>query len=693
MLQRRNAFLLLLGLLVVGIGAARADTVILRDGTTLKGKVIERPDGRIEVETKNGSRILERSEIADISHDGVAKVSTATADRVFLIDGRILVGNVTFSDDGKEIILSDDKRGESRFPRHLIKSIEFRTGHKPIGAEVAMVSTEEEAEKKWKAQIDVCIARLRDPRNNATPNDKDKADATKELLELGIFAINYVKAEIAKVGSDDPARPVLVKVLKVAELKTVVPAKVEASVPGICELLVEDDVERRIKVVNQASVECPDEVAPLLVHLIETDPSPKIKSICVGQLSILKRYDELAEVLKMREHGQWRLVAALELGEAGIYIGVPVLIEALKLDDPKFLDVRKLAIEKLKTWTGQGNLGYLPESEDKTERETAIARWEAWWKAEGETWAKGNSRLENAEVSDENKAKALDAWRGGNRTLSELQKKLEEATRTGAKVDDRDTSYAYESAAYLFKQAYDLDPTLSSARLSRAIILYQQLGQPGEAEGELKLVLSRFAPEKATYLRVLATTHLARICELQQRWSTAESYWRRVRLLDTDNIEARVGIGDAWLEQALQQPSANDRPKDAGASPEDEKHERERERQTRDEQLVHAVQAYKDALDAVDRKRKGLRDSVTELSGTDVEDFKQGQLLSRIREDNDSLVKRASEVWFRLGRAESARGNTKEALTDFKSARSLDPKNEKFVKAVEIWEKLALEKP
>jgi hypothetical protein len=94
----------------------------------------------------------------------------------------------------------------------------------------------------------------------------------------------------------------------------------------------------------------------------------------------------------------------------------------------------------------------------------------------------------------------------------------------------------------------------------------------------------------------------------------------------------------------------------------------------------------------VEKKQKALRDAVTDLgpASGEVEDFKTGRLLTRIREDRDSLVRKAAAVWFRLGRAESARPDgAKDALAAFKAARSLDPKNESYSKAAELWEKLA----
>lgn len=684
-MPNRRFLLALLGALAVG--PAWADTVILKDGTTLHGNVVELPDGRVQIETKHGnSRIVEKGDIAQWEKDtSGAAGPRAGLDTLYLVDGRILAGNVNWSDDGKELVLTNDKGAESRFPRELVKAIQPRKGKTvaPITPDTAPITTEEETEKKWTAQIEANLKKLTD----WSVDDKEKAKARKEIVELGVFALNYVKAQIAQVGSDDKTvRPVLEKVLKVAEFKQVVPAKVEEAMPGVCERLTEERVDARVKTIGEIATNCPEDCAPLLLHLIRTDNDPKVKSICVGHLSILKRYDELAQVLKMHEHGQWRLVAALELGEAGIYVGIPVLIEALKLDGPKFQDVRTLAIEKLKSWTKQGNLGYLPESDDKAERETAVTRWEDWWNTQGQLWAMKNAQVDVGQVSDADKQKALDAWRDGNKVVVELQKKLDEAAKTGVKLEPTAVSYEYERAAFLFKQAYDADPTLCTARLSRAIILYEQLGRPREAEGELKLVLSRFAPENAKYLRSLATTHLARIAELEANWKRAEICWIEVRVLDPDNLDAPVGIGDSHLERALFVESNG---VDPVTTVTEGRPNVPATNEKRDE-IQSAVIAYKDALKLVSKKERALTETVSELSGTgEIEDHQTGRYLMRVREDRETLEKRAAEIWFRLGRAESARGQVQEAFQAFKSAHNIDSKNERYAKAFGLWEKLA----
>ncbi|MEZ0227346.1 MAG: hypothetical protein ACAI25_01890 [Planctomycetota bacterium] len=688
---------LLLVAALVALGTpVLADTVYLRDGQKLTNvKVTERADGRFEIETKLGARVVERLDVTSIERDGETKKIESTDDILYLVDGRVLRGNVTFSDDGKEIALTNNKGAESRFPRELVKSITFRKG-KPVPAaampaQIAAVSTNEETEKKWAAQLDACIARLRDPLNQ---DPRDKKKARNEILDLGIFAVNYVRSEIAKVDSNDTVvRPVLEEVLKIAEFKAVVPAKVEEAMPGICEKLIEKDPLKRMEAINKIALDCPDDAAPLLLHLIKTDPAAKVKSICVGQLSMLKRYDELSQVLKMHEHGQWRLVAALELGDAGIYVGIPVLIEALKLDGAQFRDVRALSIEKLKAWTHQGNLGYLPEAEDKAERDASVGRWEAWWQAEGQNWAEKNSRIESATVSDGDKSKALDLWRDGNKVIADLQKKQDDAAKAGKPaLDSREISYAFETAAFIFKQSYDLDPTLSSARLSRAIILYEQLGRPREAEGELKLIVTRFAPENAKLLRAMATTHLARLAELESNWRRAENYWVEVRRLEPDSLDAYVGIGDSFLERALAVVRGEVEKEGEGKPNPPTPEDKQRLKSAAEDNLNRAVQAYKGGLEAVERKQKGLRDSVSDLgpASGEADDFKSSRLLMRIREDRDTLIKRAASIWFRLGRAESARPTgAKDALAAFKAARSLDPKDERYSKAAALWEKIS----
>src|SRR5262249_26567881 len=137
-----------------------------------------------------------------------------------------------------------------------------------------------------------------------------------------------------------------------------------------------------------------------------------------------------------------------------------------------------------------------------------------------------------SEISDADRAKAIDRWREGNKAVDDAEKKEKDAVANGSPLDPKQRTYAYELAAHLFKEATDLDPSLCSARLSRALVLYEQLHQPREAENELKLILSRFAPEDATYPRLLATYHLGRLAQLESEFRKAERYFEDAAHLD-----------------------------------------------------------------------------------------------------------------------------------------------------------------
>jgi tetratricopeptide (TPR) repeat protein len=699
--RRLRSTVTLAGLVAVALLAprlARGETIYLRDGRKVEGQVVERSDGKIEIVMKHGGLIVDRSDVVRV--EGASpKAAGSQIDTVYLTDERVVSGDVTISLETHEVIVSSAK-GESRFPRALVKAIKFRTGKTQVlevlpGPEVAPVGTlDDTTENQWRTKIDKCITILRSlPPPLSDYDDKDRAKARQDLFDMGVFAVPYVRATIAQIYSEDQTvRPVLLDVLRVAELKAVVPAQIEDLVPGICQRLIDEDEAKRVKALQEVTMADGDDAAPLLLYLIQKDPSPRVKANCVGQLAVLKKFEELGSVLKMQEHGQLRLVAAFELGDNGYFMGIPVIIEALKLDGPQFLDVRTTAINALRRYTGQGNLGYLPESDDKDERAVAVARWEAWWKTEGQTKLKQSDRTE---ISDQDRATALDRWRDGNKVLNELEKKEKEAADSKTKLDPKDLSYAYETAAYLFKQALDADPTLSSARLSRAIILYEQLGRSREAEGELKLVLNKYAADDAKFLRFLATTHLGRLAAMDgiatlssASWKKSESYYSEAAHLEPLTSDSWAGMGDSFLERALlvARGSANVAPVSTltPGSPLDD------DRLARERLLASAQANYKKALDVIDQRQHALSESASDLAGGgsgEVEDWKQGRLRNMIREDRDTLVKKAASVWFRLGRVELARQDKKEALAAFQAARSLDSSDPRYKDAAAFWER------
>ncbi|MBI3726577.1 hypothetical protein HY251_21845, partial [bacterium] len=400
---------------------------------------------------------------------------------------------------------------------------------------------------------------------------------------------------------------------------------------------------------------------------------------------------------------------------------------------------------KLKEYTGQGNLGYLPDEDDKTKRKESIVRWDTWWKAEGnaflqksdKVWAKG-------QIAPEDQKLALERWHDGNKALEDIAKKESDAQEKGVPLAAKERTEAYETAAYLFKQATEKDPTLVSARLSRAIILYEQLKQSKEAETELKAVVHRFAGE-AKYPKVIANFHLAKIYELRGDWKMASNFHKAAVSLDEAFLDGFIGQGDCALEQALAwipgSPAAggagggNGGPKEPREAPKDPPAEtpsdggdkkdekpivapdgtgkptppdpREDAIRARDKLLHEAMGAYRQALDVIAKKDEALRDAAGLTTGQsgEVEKFSQANLLATIRNSKESLTQAAASVYFRLGRVhlarcpdpkehpEKAREERSEAVANFQAARKLQPDEERYRKAVEFWEEAEKKEP
>lgn len=670
------------------------DTVYLRGGQMVKGKVIDR-GSTVVVEHKLGSIAFDRKDVIRIESDAKEELPAVPAaaedlDTVELQDGKVLRGRVTFSDDGKEIVIATKEIGEARHPVEIVKSIRFKGG-RPVGPD-GKTPVDDPGSKSLREAIDKHIASLREG------DEKAKTTARRELLELAPFAVQYLQSLIGK-ESDESMRALLSDVVKVRELKSVVTPSIEERVPRVYERLLERDAQKRTAAVHEIAGACPDDVLPLLLHLIKNDPAPSVRSACVGELAILKKFEELAAILRGTD-GPLRLAAAFNLGDNGIYAGIPVIIEALRLPDA---GLRELANERLRKYTDK-EFGFLP-SGDPAEREAAVKRWEEWWQKDGQELLKKSLKAwRETEISEEDRKTALDRWRDGNKLLEELDARergdaKEKDGSEKAALSEKDRTLELERAAYAFKQALDSDPTLTAARISRAIVLYEGLKRFREGEGELRLVLDRFAPPDATFPRKLAFYHLGRILQIQGDHARAQAKYEEAVRIDSDYIEAFVALGDLHLDRAFamgQGPS----PGGAGGGTPDKKSEGKPNPQPatpgepktlREQAVEDAIIAYRKAIAAVNRREEALVDVTKDLT-SDSPSFPQGKLVSTIRDDRETLEKRAAEVSFRLGRAYAARQDEKMALDAFRAARRLAPNEKRYSDAAALWESLAAPK-
>ncbi|MEZ6189342.1 MAG: HEAT repeat domain-containing protein [Planctomycetota bacterium] len=347
-------------------GAACADTVVLRSGHVLHGTVIDKGD-KILVEVKFGGVTIDRDDVLSIElSDGGDQAGARPAeDTLLLRNGRVLHGNVRFSKDGTEVILSGDK-GEVPYPRAAVSKILRRDG----STEIPGLTDDSEQGRELQASIKKLVADL------GSEDTLAKREAVRELLALGPFARDLL--EELKPEGGAPLLAFLTQLDRLEAMRKALPREAESEIPRLHERLVADEPSERQAAIKAVTLEFPDASAQLLLEVIRHDPDPTIRSYCVGQLGALRHFEELGQVLQI-EDGPLRLAAAFALGDAGIPAGVPILIEALRL---KSDEIRAVAAERLRDYTGQF-FGYRPQASSE-ERELAIQRWEKWWAANGD---------------------------------------------------------------------------------------------------------------------------------------------------------------------------------------------------------------------------------------------------------------------------------------------------------------------
>ncbi len=650
-------------LLVLGALAsvARADTVYLKDGRVLTGRVIDRGDDTVFLERALGGIPLRRVDILRIELDSGPAEEPLPHDLVVLQDGKVVRGDVRISPDGAEVIVSDGERGEVRHPRHTVSAIHWRDGRKEGGAPAA-------GNDPLHARIDRLLADLGKVDAEGAPDLQARASARSELLGLGLFAKGYL-ASLAETRPDE-VKPILADLERMDAIRRVLPGALEQRYPRLVEQLIAPEAAEREEVLRTLVMEEPAEVTALLLHLVKNDESPRIRALGVSQLASLRRFEALAEVLKLPD-GPLRLAAAFALGDAGIYAGVPVLIEALRIDD---LAIRSAAAEKLRQYTRQ-HFGFLPDA-PAAEREAAIAKWDAWWAANGLDLVRRSIRqaapgLEGARVSEEEAAQARARWDEANRLLAAADRGLDRPGAPATPEEARERGLRLERAQDLLRQALELDPSLSSARMTRAVLLYEDLSRHLEARQELNRLIERAKhdPGDPDAARKFANFHLGRIAMREEDWERAALRFTQSLQYDAQFVDAMIGQGDAYLGQAFSRELAK---------------QKERRAQTFDS----ARRAFENALAALAKQQEGLVDTVQELQRMPGKGFEESDVIQSVRRSQRVIASRQAEVHFRIGRIHAAVGQDELALRAYREAKKLDPDNADYGEAVRLWEQL-----
>ncbi|RMG18022.1 MAG: hypothetical protein D6731_03080 [Planctomycetota bacterium] len=660
--------LLLVPILLLAAGAARGDTVYLKDGRVLSGRVVDQGDRLFVEHPKYGGISVDREDVIRVDRDAADEPAKREADEVLLKDGRVVRGDVRLSPDGTQVIVAFGDRGEVRHPRTAVDTITWRDGRREKASQGLPEGGGTELERRVRRLVED-LAKVDE---TGAPDLRTRGAARKALIGLGVFARSYL--ETLEGEAAERVKPVLDVLDRLEALRRVLPGKVEKKHERIGERLISEDPSERMSALRLCVMEAPHRVGPLLLHVVKTDADPQIRAFCVSQMSALRKFEELAEVLRLPE-GPLRLAAAFALGDAGIYAGVPILIEALRLSDP---EIRRAAVHKLREYTGQ-TFGYLPGG-SKQQREAAIAKWSAWWNENGRDLVRKGIRevapnLEGARLTEEERQAARRLWAQAAEIIARDPARAEEPAASPKELAQR--RLQLERALDLLRRALDIDPSLSSARMTRAVLLYEELERMEEARAELHRIIDRadFDAGDPDEARKFAYYHLGQIALREQSYRKAILAFSQALSYDEDYLDALVGQADAYLGNAL-----DDRPGERLPTAK------------RLEALSSARVAFDRALETLERRSKELLETVRELDAKGTKTLEEGQVIQAVRRSRRVLELQKAAVHFKLGRLEAARQKDELALEHYRAAALLDPGNAEYEQARAFWERLARQK-
>jgi hypothetical protein len=137
------------------------------------------------------------------------------------------------------------------------------------------------------------------------------ADMEAYLKRCGILAIDRVRAALASLPQDSPARPALSRIDHVYRLKETVAAEIEDAEPKVYDILSSGTTEQRCDLLLFIFPRFVEESVPLAEFLaLDTNMEPTIRSWSVDFLRRLQKNRELLRVYKLSS-GQGQLAAAV----------------------------------------------------------------------------------------------------------------------------------------------------------------------------------------------------------------------------------------------------------------------------------------------------------------------------------------------------------------------------------------------
>ncbi|MEM7260611.1 MAG: tetratricopeptide repeat protein [Planctomycetota bacterium] len=500
-------------LLTVSVGLAHgADSInlLLEDGKHLQGRVVDLHGSMLEIGRRGGANSVPKSEVERWTY--VPPEGDADPKPVLVLRNRHEVpGEVTFDETAREWLVRLDV-GDARYAADKVLRIIQPNGTCSDGGFTPRRGFED--------RVRAAIEKIRG-------DDSMRQQGGREYLtKAGFFALRYLEEalEEKRDGGADPGGR-LIDIAMRERIRVAMPEPVAERFPNLDDVLFSGKTDERLTGLKDAFFEVGSEIFPLYVMLL-LDPRqpPEIRGYIVDLFQRTHRVKELVQVYET-SIGKAQLAAAIALGDAGVYIGVGTLIEALGIDDP---DLRKLVVAKLTEYTGE-DFGFDP-MQPATGQGDAVEQWKQWWdehRLDAEQAAL--ALMKPGEVS-ESRDRASQLWREGTRHWE-----ANEITRAEA----------------FFQRAIDTDPTCAPPFVCLGIIAYQEHGDYIGAEDYLRRAVRRVTSEGQNDVLRLAYYHLGRIREIALRFREAQRYFEKAIDIDPNYAEAWRELGNVVFRDAL----------------------------------------------------------------------------------------------------------------------------------------------
>jgi len=498
-------------------------------------------------------------------------MESSTEDLVYLTSGEILPGTVKVNPDtGKIHLTRKTKSGKGEVV--LDPTEVLRIHYADQSKNRSLLKKNEPKFPEIDPEIAIVVEALLE--DLAGDNADKVVFAEEKLADMGIFAESSITKALE--NSTGAYRTRLLRLDKLTKLKKAIAPIIVTGFPDVYECMTTTNVEPKLEMIRLILMMYPDDAPSILVHIALDTVSENefVRRYCVKQLNVLNRPHELITVLEKADP-PLAMVAAIYLGERGVLVGIPILINALESKSEK---VRAIALDKLRTFTRQdfGGTAYDPLEE----REQYIRRWRNWLKENTKRISRQASAVRMDDVPEKDQQQSDFLY--------------------------RQAQIAYEhgnvsEALYLFEETLRYNPANVAAHMNIAILMYEELHDLTGAKERLLKLQSFYVDRISSQNLRDIFLHLGIIALREKEWSEAQKRFTQCTTQDQQFIKGYVALAKSYKAQLDLDNNLIPGPRDGEDSLEILKAKREM-------LLSQALESYKSAEELISGTRAALED-------------------------------------------------------------------------------------